>query len=132
MASTRLVAIAPILPVGDVRAALVHYESLGFRVQTYGDGDGYAFVSRNGVELHLTYQPTSYYADGAIAVVYLSVEDADALYRKWTKPGVGGQTVRPAPMPWGMHEGAHTDLDGNVIRFGSPIEGEPLDPVRTD
>jgi predicted lactoylglutathione lyase len=118
------------LPVLDLRAALAHYASLGFRVRAYDNGEDYAFVSRNGVELHLTYQPTSSYADGAIAVVYLSVEDADALYLKWTKPGVGGQTARPAPMPWGMHEGTHTDLDGNVIRFGSPIEREPPDPAR--
>jgi hypothetical protein len=121
MASTRLANVAPILPVRDLRAALAHYESLGFRVQTYDGGEDYGFVSRNGVELHLTYQPTSYYPDDAFAVVYLSVEDADALYRKWTKPGVAGQTVRPASMPWGMHEGTHTDIDGNIIRFGSPI-----------
>ena len=121
MPSTRLVDVAPILPVRDLRAALAHYESLGFRIEAYDDGDGYGFVSRNGVELHLTYQPTSYYPDGAFAVVYLRVEDADALYRKWTKPGIGGQTARPAPMPWRMHEGTHTDIDGNVIRFGSPI-----------
>jgi uncharacterized glyoxalase superfamily protein PhnB len=121
MPSSRLVAIAPILPTDDVRAALAHYESLGFRVQPYEDGDDYGFVNRNGVELHLTYRPTSYYRPGAIAVVYLTVEDADALYLRWTKPGVGGQTQPPAPMPWGMHEGTHTDPDGNVIRFGSPL-----------
>ena len=121
MVSTRLVDVAPILPVRDLRAALTHYESLGFRVRSYDDGEDYGFVSRNGVELHLTHQPTSYYPDGAIAVMYLSVEDADALYRKWTKPGIGGRTERPAPMPWGMHEGIHTDPDGNILRFGSPI-----------
>jgi hypothetical protein len=74
MASTRLVDIAPILPVRDLWAALAHYESLGFRVHTYDDGDDYGLVSRNGVEPHLTYQPTSYYPDGAFAVVYLSVK----------------------------------------------------------
>ena len=121
MASTRLVGIAPILPVRELRTALAHYESLGFRVRTYEDGDDYGFAVRNGVELHLTHQPTSYYPDGAIAVVYLTVEDADALYRKWTTPGVAGRTEPPAPMPWGMHEGIHTDPDGNIIRFGSPL-----------
>jgi hypothetical protein len=24
-------------------------------------------------------------------------------------------------MEWGMHEGTYTDPDGNVIRYGSPI-----------
>jgi predicted enzyme related to lactoylglutathione lyase len=120
MASTRLVDVAPILPVRNLRSALAHYESPGFRVQTYNDCEDYGFVSRNGVELHLTYQPTSYYPEGAFAVVYLQVEDADAVYRKWTKPGVRGQTTRPSPMPWGMQEGTHTDPDGNIIRFGTP------------
>jgi uncharacterized glyoxalase superfamily protein PhnB len=121
MPSTRLVDVAPILPVGDVEAALAHYASLGFKARAYESGEDYGFLSRNGVELHLTHQSTSYYPDGAIAVVYLRVEDADALYRKWTKAGVGGQTVPPAPMPWGMYEGTHTDPDGNVIRFGSQL-----------
>lgn len=122
MGTTRLVDIAPIVPVRDMRAAMDHYERLGFDVRGYDDGEGYAFAGRDGVGLHLTHQPTSYYPDGAIAVVYLEVEDADALYQEWTGPGIGGKTERPGPMPWGMHEGIHIDPDGNVIRFGSPID----------
>jgi hypothetical protein len=128
MTSTRLVDIAPIVPVRDLRAALAHYESLGFEVQPYQDGDEYGFATRDGVELHLTYQPTSYYRDGAIMVAYLFVEDADALYREWTRPGIGGRTAEPAPMEWGLNEGTHTDPDGNVIRFGSRVEqDQPAD-----
>ena len=102
-----------------IRAALARYEALGLRVRTYDHGQDYGFARRNGVELHLTYQPTSYYSDGAIANVHLRVEDAELFYREWTKPGIGAQAGPPAPMRWGMREGTHTDPDGNVIRFGS-------------
>ena len=112
--------VAPMFPVSDVRAALEHYRSLGFRVAPYEDGDGFGFAEHGRVHLHLTYRPTSYYPDNPIAVAYLSVEDADAVCAAWSEPGVGGTTEPPAEMPWQMHEGTHTDLDGNIIRYGSP------------
>jgi hypothetical protein len=71
--------------------------------------------------LHLTYRPTSCYPDNGIAVAYLVVDDADALFSDWTQPNVAGSTRPPADMPWGMHEGVHTDPDGNIIRFGSRV-----------
>jgi predicted lactoylglutathione lyase len=120
MARTRLTDVHPILPVRDLRAALAHYERLGFRVRPYADGDDYGFIARQRVELHLTHQPASYYREGAIAVVYLDVDDADALYDEWSQADAGGQLLPPADMEWGMHEGTYTDPDGNVIRYGSP------------
>lgn len=117
---TRFTDIAPIFPVANVRAALHHYRALGFRTAPYEDGDDYGFAERGRVHLHLTYRPTSYYPDTGFAVAYLAVHDADELYAAWSRPGVGGSTQPPAGMPWQMHEGVHTDPDGNIIRFGSP------------
>ncbi len=113
--------IHPIVPVSDLRRGLEHYRQLGFRARAYADGDDYGFLERDDVQVHLTYQPSSYYHAGAIACLYLDVDDADAVYAAWTAPGIGGETLPPADMPWRMHEGVHTDPDGNVIRFGSPI-----------
>jgi hypothetical protein len=114
--------IAPIFPVDDVQVALRHYASLGFRTRSHDEGSDYGFVERGPVALHLTYRPTSYYSAGGIAVAYLFVHDADQLYAQWTQPGIQGRTQAPADMPWKMHEGIHHDPDGNVIRFGSPLE----------
>jgi predicted enzyme related to lactoylglutathione lyase len=111
---------SPIFPVADLKSALAHYASLGFAVESYAEGADYGFAERDGVTLHLTYRPTSYYPDGGISVTYLVVADADILFAEWTGPGAGGTTQPPADMPWGMHEGTHTDPDGNIIRFGSP------------
>jgi catechol 2,3-dioxygenase-like lactoylglutathione lyase family enzyme len=121
MARTRLTGIHPILPVSNLAAALAHYRSLGFQVRPYADVDDYGFADRDDAELHLTFQPASHYRDEAIAVVYLDVQDADALYREWSRAATGGTTEPPTDMPWGMHEGTHVDPDGNVIRYGSPI-----------
>lgn len=120
MARPRLTDVHPIVPVRDLRAALEHYRALGFRVQPYADGDDYGFADRGGVQLHLTYQPSSYYGPGAIGVLYLDVDDADALFAEWSAVE-GGQISAPEDMPWGRHEGIYRDPDGNVIRFGSPM-----------
>jgi len=117
--SARPTAVHPILPVADVAKACAHYEALGFRAQNWDDGADYAFVARGDVELHLTHRPTSYYPADGIAVIYLDVDDADALYAEWADQP--GETQHPHDMPWGMHEGVHIDPDGNVIRFGHPI-----------
>lgn len=122
MPKPRFSDISPIFPVSDVRVALAHYTSLGFRTAAYADGDDYGFVERGRVGLHLTYRPTSYYSDDGIAVAYLFVDDADALYSEWTRSGVGGTTEAPHDRPWKMHEGVHRDPDGNIIRFGSPVQ----------
>lgn len=114
-------AVAPIFPVSEVRAALRHFRSLGFRAMAYDEGSDYGFVERDQVALHLTYRPTSYYPDDGIAVAYMFVDDADRLYAEWSTPGILGRTEAPADMPWKMHEGIHVDPDGNVIRFGSPV-----------
>ena len=53
---------------------------------------------------------------------YLYVRDADALYEEWTRPGIAGHTHPPGPTPYKLREGSHVDPDGNVIRFGSPME----------
>ena len=45
---------------------------------------------------------------------------ADVVAAEWRSAGVA--LHRPEDTEWGQHEGAVVDPDGNVIRFGSPIE----------
>ena len=49
------------------------------------------------------------------------MRDADALYEEWTRPGTPGHTHPVGPTPYKLREGSHTDPDGNLIRFGSPM-----------
>jgi glyoxalase/bleomycin resistance protein/dioxygenase superfamily protein len=56
---------------------------------------------------------------GRPATAYLYVTDADALAAEWR--AAGAEVHGPEDTPWGQHEGALVDPDGNIIRFGSPI-----------
>jgi len=108
--------VAPILGVRDVAAALAHYERLGFATRAY-DGAEYGFATRDGVELHLSGVPQG--SDWTRTAAYLYVDDADRLAAEWR--AAGAEVHGPEDTEWGQHEGALVDLDGNVIRFGSPM-----------
>jgi len=128
----RFGSFSPVFPVRDLRRALAHYASLGFEVGVYADGDGYGFAGRDEVSLHLSldeeHGPRADHQH--VGTAYLYVEDADALYDEWARPGVGGLTRRVGDTPYKLREGAHVDPDGNLIRFGSPVPGRPRERLR--
>jgi DNA-binding MarR family transcriptional regulator/catechol 2,3-dioxygenase-like lactoylglutathione lyase family enzyme len=108
----------PIFPVRDLAAALAHYQDLGFTTESFDEG--YGFAERGGVSLHLAARPDH---DASVnqTAAYLQVSDADAVHAAWSRPGIGGTTRQVEETLWGMREGSHTDPDGNLIRFGSPL-----------
>ncbi|HEY3941141.1 MAG TPA: MarR family transcriptional regulator [Acidimicrobiales bacterium] len=112
---------SPIFAVRDLAVALAHYETLGFATTAYEEGDGYGFSRRDAVELHLAAGPAQ--DVGGPGAAYLYVRDADALYEEWSRPGIAGHTHPVGPTPYHLREGSHVDPDGNLIRFGSPVEG---------
>jgi DNA-binding MarR family transcriptional regulator len=134
---------SPIFPVRDLGAALAHYSALGFDTFAY-PGGGYGFANREGTGLHLAVhadhadheQADHDHADHDradhddadhdrahhAAEAYLYVRDADALYEEWSRPGIGGRTLPVGLMAYKLREGSHIDPDGNLIRFGSPID----------
>ena len=111
--------VAPIFPVSDLTAALAYYRGLGFRVRPWRGG-GYGFVTFDGAEIHLGVEPDLDTRADRHSTAYLFVEDADALAAAWL--AAGGDVRLPQDTEWGQHEGVLIDPDGNVIRFGSPIE----------
>jgi DNA-binding MarR family transcriptional regulator len=112
---------SPIFPVRDLAAALAHYSALGFDTSAYAGGNEYGFADREGTGLHLAADPDHDPAHHG-ASAYLYVRDADALYEEWSQPGIGGRTRPVGPTPYKLREGSHIDPDGNLIRFGSPVE----------
>jgi hypothetical protein len=109
--------IAPIFPVSDLAVSLEHYRKLGFATRAYDKG-GYGFATLDDVEIHLGTVPAG--VRTAPASAYLFVDDADQLARRWTSTGADVRS--PEGTEWGQHEGVVIDPDGNIIRFGSPIE----------
>jgi hypothetical protein len=120
----RMNRLAAVLPVADVTRALEHYRALGFQTSAYDDPEAsepyYGYARRGEVDLHFSrvdgLDPTT-----TTSAVYLYVDDADALYAEWRAAGVGGRFHAPEDTDYGLREGAHVDLDGNLLRFGSPI-----------
>jgi DNA-binding MarR family transcriptional regulator len=118
----QLRSFSPVFPVRDLSAALRHYAALGFTASAYEDGAEYGFADRDGTGLHLAADP-GHDPGRPAAAAYLYVRDADALYAEWSAPGIGGHTHPVGPTPYRLREGSHTDPDGNLIRFGSPVPG---------
>lgn len=118
---------SPIFPVRDLATALDHYAALGFSTLAYAGGADYGFANRGGLSLHLAghhdhdhdHDTSGHHGGGA---AYLYVRDADGLFAEWSQPGIGGRTTPVEPTPYKLREGSHTDPDGNLIRFGSPME----------
>jgi catechol 2,3-dioxygenase-like lactoylglutathione lyase family enzyme len=109
----RIVSVEPCFRVLDVQRAIEHYRCLGFTTSVHDET--YAFAHRDDLTIHLMLD------DGdpcAHATLYLHVSDADELAAEWTAAGVTVEA--PVDYDYGLHEGRHTDPDGNVIRFGSP------------
>jgi predicted lactoylglutathione lyase len=108
--------MAPIFAVRDLDASMAHYRRMGFATRAY-EGGGYGFLTRDDVEIHLgVMAPT----ESAKSSAYLFVADADQLAEEWRAAGV--HVHEPEDTEWRMHEGAVVDPDGNVIRFGSPLQ----------
>ena len=109
--------IAPILPTGDMDRMRAHYEHLGFSVRVHGGG--YGTASRDGFSIHFRLA-ADHNPDTGAGALYLAVSDADALHAEWVAAGVG-ETSDLFDPGFGVWEAAHTDADGNLIRFGSPV-----------
>jgi hypothetical protein len=109
--------IAPIFLTVDLEAMRAHYEALGFAVAVHQGG--YATASRDDVRVHFRHEPDLAPA-GERGAAYVSVDDADALHAEWSAAGVG-ETSDLFDPGFGVWEAAHTDADGNLLRFGSPL-----------
>ena len=114
--------LSPVFPVRDIDLAVEHYGKLGFAVRRYEGADPYAFAERDGIELHLA-QVDDLEPARNMSAVYLYVDDADALYREWSRAGLDGRLVEPVDTSYGLREGACLDRDANLMRFGSGIAG---------
>jgi predicted enzyme related to lactoylglutathione lyase len=108
---------APCFPVRDLRAALAHYEQLGFEVMPYTPGMAWAWTKLGPAELHLFVKDNHDPATTA-AAADLQVDDADEMQRTLRGRPAGG-TSDPYDTPYGR-EFVHVDPDNNLIRFVTP------------
>lgn len=116
---TDFTTVAPILPVGDLGAALARYRLLGFAVRSYDGPDRYGFADRGDVSLRLTETPGHDPLTTA-SMVYLYVTDADGLHAEWAAADPPGRLGHVGDTAYGLREFAYVDPDGTLHRIGSP------------
>ncbi len=109
----------PILNVNDLQASFRYYrDELGFHIDwEHGEPADFGSVSRGETIIFLCEGCQG--TPGAWLMVF--ARDVDALYDEYADTDA---RIRMAPknMPWGIREMHVSDLDGNVIRFGTGDE----------
>jgi predicted enzyme related to lactoylglutathione lyase len=102
-----------------MEASISFYERLGFYAERYEDGAQYAFLSMDGVSMHLGLMETPEFVFNPSGV-YLHVEDVDAIYQSFLAAGVPCLNT-PEDRPWKMREFAVSDPDQTLLRIGQRI-----------
>jgi Glyoxalase/Bleomycin resistance protein/Dioxygenase superfamily. len=116
-----LAVVVPILPVRDLARAMDFYRLLGFTAHSWQNGDTYAFIQRDGHELHLSRsEKLTGNESPAAAYFYLVKGTAELLQAEFRAAGVA--ILNPlAPRPWNMKDFTISDPDGNMLHFGEDI-----------
>jgi catechol 2,3-dioxygenase-like lactoylglutathione lyase family enzyme len=109
------IGIEPIFFVTDVARSADHYERLGFEIAERDTTHAVANHDR-GVTIRLAF--ADWHGAAGHGSVCLVVPDVDGLSAAWRMAGV--EVVGPDEVD-GHLEGSHTDPDGNLIRFRSPV-----------
>lgn len=115
----KILSTIPILPAANVQAAMSFCrDKLGF--EAMGDHGDYGLVRRDGAEIH--FWKCSDPAIAPMSSAYIRVDGVAALHDE-VAPQAGAHIVVPVTeQPWGMREFIVKDPDGNLLKFGEPIE----------
>jgi catechol 2,3-dioxygenase-like lactoylglutathione lyase family enzyme len=117
---TRLLAVHPIVEVGDMSLSIEWYcEAMGFEI-TFDDGDdppGYVGLQRDGVEIHLQSHREPGWAEGGRCVYRFMVDDPDSLLAEFRARSSVFADRDVADTAWGTREFSRYDPDGNSLFF---------------
>ena len=121
MADKPILRFVPILPVKDLARAIDFYRLLGFSARRYQDSDVYAFLTRDGLEIHLRAATDLIVGQNPSGVYfYLADGTAAALEAEFRAAGVS--VLSPlSPREWYMNEFVLSDPDHNLLRFGESL-----------
>ncbi|MEO8870274.1 MAG: VOC family protein [Granulicella sp.] len=121
MSSKVIQSTSPILPVHDIHRAMNYYRLLGFTSEPYQNGDIYAILTREGLDIHLRKAPDLIENHNPCGVYfYLAPGTAAALEAEFRAAGVN--ILSPLePREWKMNEFMISDPDHNLLRFGEAL-----------
>ena len=121
--------IIPLFKCRDMKKAIAFYTGiLDFKLKYENTSaeDWVVDLINEDIEIQLTtLQSDSLFG----SVVNIHVDEVDGLFKKYLERGLDiskkkGSPVHlgPTDQSWGMREFYITDIDGNTLRFGVPIE----------
>lgn len=121
--------VVPVLAVTDfARAQRFYSEALAFETdwiwQPDPAGPAFAQLSRGGLSIYLSQNPTQ--GSPGASCVYLYVDDVDAVHASLTDAGVPPEEA-PANRAWGNREFTLLDPDGNLLTLATPRAPESRD-----
>ena len=110
----------PEIPVRNINAALTYYQTnLGFTLDWGDEQLGLAGISKGNCRIFLANQDfRKGYGNIGPTLTWLNLdskEEVDDLYRVWSASNAKLISA-PESKPWGLHEFAAADLDGNLFR----------------
>lgn len=114
----------PTLPSRSLPRTLVFYKALGFEGELLAGGT-YAILTRGTIELHFFPHPELVPGE-CYAGCYVRVADVDGLHRDFVGAGLPRNGIprmeAVQDKPWRMREFALLDEDGNLVKFGRPLD----------
>jgi catechol 2,3-dioxygenase-like lactoylglutathione lyase family enzyme len=121
MPAKSLTRIVPILPVSNLARAMDFYRLLGFSAHAWRDGDTYACLTRDQLDIHLRTAPDLIEGQNPSGIYfYLADRTAAALEAEFRAARVN--ILSPlAPREWKINESVLSDPDGNLLRFGEDL-----------
>jgi catechol 2,3-dioxygenase-like lactoylglutathione lyase family enzyme len=120
MPAQSIARIVPVLPVRNLARAMDFYRLLGFSAHAWQDGDGYAFLTRDGLDIHLSQSDMLIDNQNPSGVYFYLANAAVTLEAEFRAAGI--KILSPlAPREWKMNEFVLSDPDGNLLRFGEDI-----------
>ena len=109
--------IIPVLSSSDVQRDVAWYEKqLGFQL-AFWDGDGYAGIQRDGMEVHLQWHHNNEDDPVLPGVIKLFVRDILPIFEELQRKGLITEDRLRRHTPWGTHELGLFDLNNNAIFF---------------
>jgi len=113
-----LPAAVPEIPVRRIDEAVAFYQRLGFTLDWGSEELGLAGISKDNCRRFLANQRhRQAYGNVAPTMTWLNLDsrdEVDALYQEWI--GRAAPLSAPESKPWGLHEFAIADVDGNLLR----------------
>lgn len=108
----------PVLASLDMARTLEFYAKLGF-TKAYDGDPGYGIVCWGDVEIHFWACDDRHIAENTSC--YIRVADIQAMHAL-IAPHYPLQAIRETP--WGMAEFYVWDPDGNLVKFGQPMQAD--------